>query len=192
MRWGALAGLTLLALASGKTGGRPTSKSASASKRFKPSPTSSAKLVQQTAQAAGEGQRCTSAIGQYWDRVWCAGERSIDLYPDYIGSGSPGELLNSTVFRESEKSTQQLAPNGSRNRRCRFVLNKPYAVAMRAAAAQKQGIRTLSDLARHADMRSGYLPGSESGHRLAAFRHHSDQACAKRVGAPACATARSR
>jgi osmoprotectant transport system permease protein len=78
---------------------------------------------------------------------------SIDLYPEYTGTIAK-EILKLDGNPGIDALNRALAPMG-------FAVavplgfNNSYALAMRAERAQKLGVRTLSDLAAHPDLRLG-------------------------------------
>lgn len=78
---------------------------------------------------------------------------SIDLYAEYSGTIAL-EILKGPPDMSREQLAAGLAPMrlgiGPR-----LGFNDGYALAMRAADAQKLGIRTLSDLAHHAELKLG-------------------------------------
>jgi osmoprotectant transport system permease protein len=76
---------------------------------------------------------------------------SIDIYPEYLGT------IDLDILKHSA-STSLAAINGELAKAGLGVaiplgFNNSYALAMRAADARTRGIRTLTDLARHADLR---------------------------------------
>ena len=75
----------------------------------------------------------------------------IDLYPEYAGTIAL-EILKSNAPMPLDEMNRALAPLGL-GAAIPFGFNDGYALAMRAADAQKLGIRTLSDLARHPELR---------------------------------------
>ncbi|HWI78453.1 MAG TPA: glycine betaine ABC transporter substrate-binding protein, partial [Ramlibacter sp.] len=75
----------------------------------------------------------------------------IDLYPEYAGTIAQ-EILKNTQPMTLEAMNRALAPLGL-GAAIPLGFNDGYALAMRADAAQKLGIRTLSDLARHPELR---------------------------------------
>jgi osmoprotectant transport system permease protein len=74
----------------------------------------------------------------------------IDLYPEYAGTIAL-EILKGDATMPLEAMNRALAPLGL-GAAIPFGFNDGYALAMRAADAQKLGIRTLSDLARHPEL----------------------------------------
>lgn len=77
----------------------------------------------------------------------------IDLYAEYTGTIAL-EILKSDQSMSREAMNAALAPLGL-GIAVPFGFNDGYALAMRAAEAEQRGIRTLSDLARHADLKLG-------------------------------------
>jgi osmoprotectant transport system permease protein len=81
------------------------------------------------------------------------GAGSIDVYPEYTGTIAK-EILRLDGNPSLEEINRALAPRG-------FAVSVPlgfsngYALAMGEARAQALGVRTLSDLARHPDLKLG-------------------------------------
>ncbi len=78
---------------------------------------------------------------------------SIDLYPDYVGTISQ-EILKSAKPLSIEEINVQLTPHGL-GVAIPLGFNNGYALAMRAESADSLGIKTLTDLARHNELRLG-------------------------------------
>lgn len=78
---------------------------------------------------------------------------SIDLYPEYTGTIAK-EILKLGGNPGAEALNRALAPMGF-GVAVPLGFNNSYALAMREDVARKLGIRTLSDLARHADLKLG-------------------------------------
>jgi osmoprotectant transport system permease protein len=78
---------------------------------------------------------------------------SIDLYPEYAGTVSL-EILKSPKPLALQEMNQALAPLGL-GAAIRLGFNDGYALAMREADARRLGIRTLSDLAKHPELKLG-------------------------------------
>lgn len=78
---------------------------------------------------------------------------SIDLYPEYTGTIAQ-ELLKQPELKTVEALHAALAPLGL-GVAVPLGFNNGYALAMRADRAQALGIQTLSDLARHPQLRLG-------------------------------------
>jgi osmoprotectant transport system permease protein len=75
----------------------------------------------------------------------------IDLYPEYAGTIAL-EILKSSAPMPQDAMNRALAPLGL-GAAIPLGFNDGYALAMRAADARKLGIRSLSDLARHPELR---------------------------------------
>ncbi len=78
---------------------------------------------------------------------------AIDLYPEYTGTIA-NELLKLNGTASLEAINQGLAPLGLAAG-IRLGFNDGYALAMRAKEATARGIRSLSDLARHPELKLG-------------------------------------
>ncbi|WP_249931338.1 glycine betaine ABC transporter substrate-binding protein [Ramlibacter sp. 2FC] len=78
---------------------------------------------------------------------------SIDLYPEYTGTIGL-EILKSPGAMSLEQMRRALAPLGL-GVAIPLGFNDGYALAMRAAEADRLGIRAISDLARHPALRLG-------------------------------------
>ena len=77
----------------------------------------------------------------------------IDLYPEYTGTIAT-ELLKIDGTASLAEINKDLAPMGLAAS-VKLGFNDGYALAMRAADAQKLGIRKLSDLANHPELKLG-------------------------------------
>ncbi len=77
----------------------------------------------------------------------------IDLYPEYAGTIDL-EILKNTSASTPEAMNRQLAPLGL-GVAIPFGFNDGYALALRAPDAERLHIRSLSDLARHPELRFG-------------------------------------
>ncbi|HXE48512.1 MAG TPA: glycine betaine ABC transporter substrate-binding protein, partial [Ramlibacter sp.] len=78
---------------------------------------------------------------------------NIDLYPEYAGTIAL-EILKSDKPMALDAMNRALAPLGL-GAAIPLGFNDGYALALRGADAGKLGIRTLSDLARHPELRLG-------------------------------------
>ena len=78
---------------------------------------------------------------------------SIDLYPEYTGTIAR-EILKLDGNPGMDELNRALAPLGF-GVAVPLGFNNSYALAMREARAQQLGIRSLSDLAKHADLKLG-------------------------------------
>jgi glycine betaine/choline ABC-type transport system substrate-binding protein len=86
-----------------------------------------------------------------------AGE--IDLYPEYTGTGLVGILEKPAVLdasRALEIVRRDFAARYSMVWLDPFAFNNTYALAMTRARASALGIRALTDLTRHAELRAGF------------------------------------
>jgi osmoprotectant transport system permease protein len=81
---------------------------------------------------------------------------SIDLYPEYTGTIAK-EILKLDGNPGLDALARVLAPDGL-GVGVRLGFNDSYALAMLRTRADALGIRTLSDLARHPDLRLGLSP----------------------------------
>jgi osmoprotectant transport system permease protein len=78
---------------------------------------------------------------------------NIDLYPEYAGTIAL-EILKNDKPMTLDAMNRALAPLGL-GAAIPLGFNDGYALAMRSADAQQLGIRSLSDLARHPELRLG-------------------------------------
>ena len=78
---------------------------------------------------------------------------SVDLYPEYAGTISL-EILRSPTPLSLDDMNKQLAPLGL-GAAIPLGFNDGYALAMRADEAKRLGIRTLSDFAKHPQLKLG-------------------------------------
>ena len=111
-------------------------------------------IVARTARAAGEAQ-VTFKPGLGNTAVVFAALKSgaIDVYPEYSGT-LVYELLGGQSGNTMADINRTLAPLGLAAS-VPLGFNNTYALAMVEAAAEKRGIRTVSDLARHPDLAFG-------------------------------------
>jgi osmoprotectant transport system permease protein len=78
---------------------------------------------------------------------------NIDVYPEYAGTIAL-EILKNDKPMSLEAMNKSLAPLGL-GAAIPLGFNDGYALAMRSADAQARGIRTVSDLAKHPELRLG-------------------------------------
>ena len=78
---------------------------------------------------------------------------NIDLYPEYVGT-IEREILKNTSPSSLDAMRRQLEPLGF-GIAIPFGFNNGYALAMRAAEAERLGIRAVGDLARHPELKLG-------------------------------------
>jgi osmoprotectant transport system permease protein len=79
---------------------------------------------------------------------------SIDLYPEYTGTIAR-EILKLEGAFTLEDLNRRLAADGL-GAAVRLGFNNTYALAMRETEAQRLAVRTLSDLARHPELKTAY------------------------------------
>jgi len=78
----------------------------------------------------------------------------VDVYPEYTGTIAQ-EILGKSGIRGDEAIRQALAERGVVVS-ASLGFNNTYAIGMRRAVADRLGIRTISDLARHSELRFGF------------------------------------
>ncbi|MEO8022922.1 glycine betaine ABC transporter substrate-binding protein [Polaromonas sp.] len=101
---------------------------------------------------------------------------SIDLYPEYVGTISL-EILKSPAPMTLDAMNAALAPLGL-GVAVPLGFNDGYALAMREDNAQRLGIQSLSDLAKHAELKLGLsneFIGRADGWRGLAQRYGATQ-----------------
>jgi len=81
---------------------------------------------------------------------------AIDVYPEYTGTIAR-EILRLDGNPTLDELNRALAPRGIAVA-APFGFNNTYALAMRDAQARKLGVRSISDLAAHPDLRLGFGP----------------------------------
>ncbi len=112
-------------------------------------------MAEQIVGAAGlevEHRRELGGTRILWDALR-AGE--IDVYPEYTGT-IRGEILAGESIPEGDQAlARALAARGLRMTGP-LGFGNTYAVGMREEVAERLGIRTLSDLARHPDLALGF------------------------------------
>jgi osmoprotectant transport system permease protein len=113
-------------------------------------------IAAQVASAAGTPAQHRRALGGSrlcWDAL-LGGE--IDLYPEYTGTLTQ-ELVRNLVPAGADATALRAALRG---RGIGVIgplgFDNTYAIGMRAAVAAGRGIRSLSDLGRHPDLRFGF------------------------------------
>ena len=111
-------------------------------------------VLTQTANAVGEAHAThQSGLGNTGIVFAALQSGSIDVYPEYTGTISQ-ELLKSKTPLTLPAMNAQLAPLGLAVG-VPLGFNDTYALAMPEDRAQKLGIKTLSDLAHHPELRLG-------------------------------------
>ncbi len=119
------------------------------SKRF----TESYILAQVLAQAAGGKTEVLQGLGNTAIVYEALRSGGIDLYAEYAGTIDL-EILKNAKPSSIEAMNKQLAPLGL-GVAVPLGFNDGYALAMREADAERLGIGTLSDLARHPELKLG-------------------------------------
>ncbi len=113
-----------------------------------------AELVRQTAATAGDGQALhRQGLGNTAIVLNALTNGSIDVYPEYTGTITR-EILKLDVVPPLAALNQKLAPIGLAVS-VPLGFNNTYALAMRRAVADANGIKKLSDLKRHPTLRLG-------------------------------------
>ncbi|ARP84442.1 amino acid ABC transporter permease [Bordetella genomosp. 8] len=123
------------------------------SKRFTESYILAELLAQQVARRTGQTPAVSQGLGNTAIVYQALQSGGIGLYPEYTGTIAM-EILKSDKPMSLEDIRTRLAPLGL-GVDIPFGFNDGYALAMRAADADRLGIRSLSDLARHPDQRLG-------------------------------------
>ena len=107
-------------------------------------------LVRQTLMQAGVKAEHKQGLGNtgILDQALASG--AVDVYPEYTGT-IVGELLKRDLAKDGKPTLAQLnewlAPRGLKAG-VALGFNNTYALAMRESAAERLGIKTISDLAR--------------------------------------------
>ncbi|WP_110464647.1 glycine betaine ABC transporter substrate-binding protein [Xylophilus ampelinus] len=132
-----------------------------------------AEIVAQQAAATGAATRVSQGLGNTAIVYAALRGGSIDVYPEYTGTIAQ-EILRRPGATGLAALRTVLAPLGL-GVAVPLGFNDGYALAMRADAAERRGIRTLADLARHPDLRLGlsneFLGRADGWPGLA--RHHA-------------------
>lgn len=111
-------------------------------------------ILTQTANSVGEAHAThQSGLGNTGIVFAALKSGSIDVYPEYTGTISQ-ELLKSKTPMDLPAMNAQLASQGLAVG-VPLGFNDTYALAMPEDRAQKLGIKTLSDLAKHPELRLG-------------------------------------
>jgi osmoprotectant transport system permease protein len=148
-----LAGVVLLMLATLPAWGAdaPGETLRIGSKRFTESYILSQVLAQAAAPRLANPPQVRQGLGNTAIVYEALRSGQIDLYPEYAGTIAL-EILKSAQPMPLEAMNRALAPLGL-GAAIPLGFNDGYALAMRAVDAQKLGIGTLSDLARHTELR---------------------------------------
>ncbi|CAM3743540.1 glycine betaine ABC transporter substrate-binding protein [Bordetella bronchialis] len=123
------------------------------SKRFTESYILAQLLALQVRQRTGQAPAVSQGLGNTAIVYQALRSGGIDLYPEYTGTIAL-EILKSDKPLSMDEMRRGLAPLGL-GVGIPFGFNDGYALAMRAADADRLGIRSLSDLARHPELRLG-------------------------------------
>jgi osmoprotectant transport system permease protein len=123
------------------------------SKRFTESYILAQLLAQQASRQTGHAPLVLQGLGNTAIVYQALRAGSIDLYPEYAGTIAL-EILKSPGPMSLEQMRAPLAALGL-GVDIPFGFNDGYALAMRAGDADRLGIRTLSDLSRHPELRLG-------------------------------------
>lgn len=111
-------------------------------------------IVRQAAEAAGEARvEHKPGLGNTGIVFAALASGSIDLYPEYTGT-IEREILKSEAASDLAQLNHRLAAFGL-GVAVPLGFNNTYALAMREDQARQLGVRTLSDLARHPQLRLG-------------------------------------
>lgn len=121
------------------------------SKRFTESYILSQVLAQAAAPHLAQAPQVRQGLGNTAIVYEALRSGQIDLYPEYAGTIAL-EILKSEQPMAIEAMNRALAPLGL-GAAIPLGFSDGYALAMRADAARQLGIRTLSDLARHTELR---------------------------------------
>ena len=119
------------------------------SKRF----TESYILGEIVAQSVGGGAEHRPGLGNTGIVYAALKAGSIDVYPEYSGTVAR-EILKIEGGFTLEQLNARLAPEGL-GAALRLGFNNTYALALRETDAERLALRTLSDLARHPELRPG-------------------------------------
>jgi len=113
-------------------------------------------IIRQTAVRAGARAEHLQGLGGTGIVFAALEAGAIDVYPEYTGTIAR-EILNLEGNPTLEELNRALASRGLRVA-VPLGFNNTYALAMREGQARKLGIRSISDLAAHPDLRLGFGP----------------------------------
>ena len=114
-------------------------------------------ILTQTARAAGQPAEHRPGMGGTAILFQALRAGAIDVYPEYTG----------TIAREILKMRERVPDLAALNLRLHKLgleagvplgFNNTYAIGMRRSEAERLGIRTISDLARHPELKFGFGP----------------------------------
>ena len=144
----------LLALAAASWGAAPAEPQLRVgSKRFTESYILAQLMAQSVERATGQRPEVRQGLGNTAIVYAALHSGNIDLYPEYAGTIAL-EILKNPQPMTLEQMNAALAPLGL-GAAIPLGFNDGYALAMRAGDAQRLGVATLSDLARHPQLRLG-------------------------------------
>ena len=123
------------------------------SKRFTESYILAHVMAQTAARGAGVEPQVREGLGNTAIVYEALRSGSIDMYPEYAGTINL-EILKQPGTQSLPQMNEALAPLGL-GAAIALGFNDGYALAMRAVDAQRLGIATLSDLARHPELKLG-------------------------------------
>jgi len=110
-------------------------------------------IVRQTLQAAGTPAEHKQGLGNTGILEQALASGAVDIYPEYTGT-----IVRELLKREGNPSLAELnewlAPRGLKAA-VPLGFNNTYALAMPEALAERLGIRSITDLAKHAKLRLG-------------------------------------
>ncbi|WP_425261252.1 glycine betaine ABC transporter substrate-binding protein [Rubrivivax sp. RP6-9] len=110
-------------------------------------------IVAQTLVAAGTLATHRQGLGNTGILAQALASGAVDVYPEYTGT-IVRELLQKDGNPTLEQLNAWLAPRGLKAA-VPLGFNNTYALAMPEALAERLGVRSISDLARHATLRPG-------------------------------------
>ena len=131
----------------------PTAPLKIGSKRFTESYILAHLMAQAVASATGRAPEVRQGLGNTAIVYEALRSGNIDLYPEYAGTISL-EILKHPEPMTLAQMNDALAPLGL-GAAVPFGFSDGYALALRAADAQRLGLATLSDLARHPELKLG-------------------------------------
>ena len=146
--------LALLSLAAACWGADPADRALRiGSKRFTESYILAHLMAQSVGSATGRQPEVRQGLGNTAIVYEALRSGNIDLYPEYAGTIAL-EILKRPDQMTLAQMNEALAPLGL-GAAIPLGFNDGYALALRAADAQRLGLKTLSDLARHPDLKLG-------------------------------------
>jgi len=113
-----------------------------------------AKVIEQTGEARAERKLGLGGTGLAY-RALASG--AIDLYPEYTGTLSY-IILKDPSLRTTEAIRARLGPSGLTTTDS-LGFNNTYALAVRADVADRLGLRSIGDLARHPTLTAAFSSG---------------------------------